>query len=173
MSWFYVSGHQCIAASASASVFPMNEYSGLLSFRMDWFDLLAVQGTLKSLLQHYNSKASLLWCSAFFMVQLSHPYMTTGKTIALTVQTFVGKVMSLLFNKLSRFVVAFLPRTKHCLAFRSQFRCHFFNEAFPEQPLPPISLYGYPTGIHRVELYGNFVILHSLIFPFLLSFKDQ
>ena len=78
---------------------------------MDWFDLLAVQGTLKSLFQHHSSKASILWCSAFFIVQLSHPYMTTGKTIALTIQTFVGRVMSLLFNMLSRFVMAFLPRS--------------------------------------------------------------
>ena len=84
-----------------------NEYSGLISFRMDWLDLLAVQGTLKSLLQHHNSKASILRCLAFFIVQLSHPYMTTGKTIALTRQTFVGKVMSLLFNMLSMFVIAF------------------------------------------------------------------
>ena len=88
---------------------PSNGYSGLLSFRIDWFDLLAVPGTLKSLLQHHNSKASILQSSAFFMVQLSHRYMTTGKTIALTIQTFVGKVMSLLFNMLSRFVIAFLP----------------------------------------------------------------
>ena len=87
------------------------EYSGLISFRMDWFDLLGVQGTLKSILQHHSSKASILWCSAFFMVQLSHPYMTTGKTIALTRWTFVGKVMSLLFNLLSRLVTAFLPRS--------------------------------------------------------------
>ena len=86
-----------------------NEYSGLISFRTDWFDLLAVQGTLKSLLQHHSSKASILQHSAFFMVQLSHPYMTTGKTIALTRQTFVGKVMSLLFNMLSRLVIAFFP----------------------------------------------------------------
>ena len=91
-----------------------NEYSGLISFRTDWFDLLAVQGTLKSLLQHHSLKASFLWCSTFFMVQVSHPYMTTGKTIALTIQIFVGKVMSLLFNMLSRFVIAFLPRNK-CL----------------------------------------------------------
>ena len=82
----------------SFSISPSSEYSGLISFKIDWFDLLAVQGTLKSLLQYHNSKASILWCSAFFMVQLSHPYMTTGKTIALTIQTFVGKVMSLLFN---------------------------------------------------------------------------
>ena len=91
------------------------EYSGLISFRMDWLDLLAVQGTVKSLLQHHSSKASILQCSAFFMVQLSHPYITTGKTIALIRWTFVGKVMSLLFNMLSRFVIAFLPRSKHFL----------------------------------------------------------
>ena len=91
-----------------------NEYSRLISFRMDWLNLFAVQGTLKSLLQHHDSKASILWCSTFFMVQLSHPYMTTGKTIALTRWTFVRKVMSLLFNMLSRFVIAFLPRSK-CL----------------------------------------------------------
>ena len=87
----------------------------MISFRIDWFDLLAVQGTLKSLLQHHNSKASVLWCTAFFMVQLLHPPMTTGKTIALTGWTFVGKVISLLFNTLSRFVIAFLPRSKRLL----------------------------------------------------------
>ena len=91
-------------------------HSGLISFRMDCLDLLAVQGTLKSLPQHHNSKASILWCLAFFIVQLSHPYMTTGKTVALTRWTFVGKVMSLLFNMLSRFLIAFLPRSK-CLNF--------------------------------------------------------
>ena len=96
--------------SFSFSISPSNEYSGLISFRMDWLDLLAVQGTLKSLLQHHSSKAAILWCSAFFMVQLSHPYITTGKTIALTRQTFVGKVMSLLFNMLFRLVITFLPR---------------------------------------------------------------
>ena len=94
---------------------PSNEYSGLISFRMDWFDLLEVQGTLKSLLQHHSSKASLLQCSAFFILQLSHPYMTTGKTIALTRQTFVVKVMSLLLNMLSRLVITFLLRSKHLL----------------------------------------------------------
>ena len=98
----------------SFSISPSNEYSGLTSLRMDWLDLLAVQGTLKSLLQHHSSKASILWCSGFFMVQLSHPYMTTGKIIALTRQTFVGKVMSLVFNMLSRLVIPFLPRSK-CL----------------------------------------------------------
>ena len=101
--------------SFSFSTSPSNEYSGLTSFRMDWLDLLAVQGTLKSLLQHHSSKASILWCSAFFIVQLSHPYMTTGKTIALTIVAFVGKVMSLLFTMLSRLVITFLPRSKHLL----------------------------------------------------------
>ena len=98
----------------SFSIGPSSEYSGLISFRMDWLDLLAVQGTLKSLLQHHSSKALILWCSAFFIVQLPHPYMTTGKTIALTKWTFVGRVMSVLFNMLSRLVIAFLPRSK-CL----------------------------------------------------------
>ena len=98
--------------SFSFSISPSNEHPGLISFRMDWLDLLAIQGTLKSLLQHHSSKASILQCSAFFIVQLSHPYMTTGETITLTRQTFVGKVMSLLFNMLSRLVIAFLPRSK-------------------------------------------------------------
>ena len=93
----------------------LNEHSGLISFRMDWLDLLAVQGTLKSLLQHHNSKASILWHSAFFTIQLSHPCMTTGKTIALTRRTFVDKVMSLLFNMLSRLAITFLPRSKRLL----------------------------------------------------------
>ena len=101
--------------SLSFNISPSNEHSGLTSFRIDWLDLLAVQGTLKSLIQHHSSKASIFQCSAFFMVQLSHPYMTTGKTIALTKWTFVGKVMSLLFNMLSRSVIAFLPRSKHLL----------------------------------------------------------
>ena len=99
MSQFFTSGGQRIAVSALA-INPSNEYSGWVSFRMGWLDLLVVQGTLKSLLQHYSSKASILWCSAFFVVQLSHPYMTTGKTIALTRWTFAGKVMPLLFNPL-------------------------------------------------------------------------
>ena len=101
--------------SFSFSISPSSEYSGLISFRMDWLDLLAVQGTLKNLLQHHSSKASILRCSAFFIVQISHPYMTTGKTIALTRQTFVDKVMFLSFNMLSRLVVTFLPRSKHLL----------------------------------------------------------
>ena len=99
----------------SFSISPSNEYSEMISFRIDRFDLLAVQGTLKSLLQYHSSKASILQCSAFFIVQLSHPYMTTGKTIALTRRTFVGKVMSLLFNMLSRLVIIFLPRSKNLL----------------------------------------------------------
>ena len=106
MSWLFTSGGQSIGVSTST---PSSEHSGLTSFRMDWLDLLAVQGTLK-ILQHHSSKASILWCSAFFIVQLSHPYMTTGKTIALTRQTFVDKIMSLFFNMLSRF-----PRSKHLL----------------------------------------------------------
>ena len=106
--------------SFSFSISPSNEYSGLISFRMDWLDLLAVQGTLDILLQHHSSNASILQPSAFFMVQLSHPYMTPGKTIALTRCTFVGKVMSLLFNMLSRLVIAFLPRSMHLLISRLQ-----------------------------------------------------
>ena len=114
MSQFYTSGSQSIGVF-SFSISPSNEYSGLISFRMDWLDLLAVQGILKSLLQHHSSKASILRCSAFFIVQLSHPYMTTGETIPLTRRTFVSKVMSLLFNMLSRLVITFLPRSKRLL----------------------------------------------------------
>ena len=99
----------------SFSISPSNEYSGLISFRMDWLDSLADQGTLKSFLQHHSSKASILWCSAFFIVQLSHPYMITGKTIALTRWIFVGRIMSLLFNMPSSLAIAFLPRNKHLL----------------------------------------------------------
>ena len=115
MSQFFASGGQSIGVSASTSVSPSSEHPGLISFRMDWLDLLAVQGTLKSLLQHHSSKASILRHSAFFTVQLSHPYMTTGKTIALTRRTFVDKLMSLLFNMLSQSVVTFLPRSKRLL----------------------------------------------------------
>ena len=112
MSQLFTSGRQSIGASASASVFPMS----VQDFSRDqWFDLFAVQGNLKSLLQHHSSKASDLQCSAFFIVQLSHPYMTTGKTIALTRWTFVDKAMSLLFNMLSRLVITFLPRSKRLL----------------------------------------------------------
>ena len=130
--------------SFSFSIIPSNEYSGLISFRMDWLDLLAVQGTLNSLLQHHSSVASILQCSAFFTVQLSHPYMTTGKTIAMTRWTVVGKVMSLLLNMLSRLVITFLPRRKSfnfmaavtiCSDFGAQEDkiCHFplFSHLFP------------------------------------------
>ena len=117
MSQFFTSSGQSIGASASA---PSNEHSGLSSFRMDWLDVLAVQGTLKSHLQHHSSKASILRRSAFFIVQLSHPYMTIGKTIALTWWAFFGKVMSLLFYMLSRLVITFLPRSKHLLISRLQ-----------------------------------------------------
>ena len=113
MSQFFASDGQSM--SFSFSINPSNDHSGLTSFMMDWFDILAVQRTLKSLLQHHSSKASILWCSAFFIVQLSHPYMTIGKTIVLTRWTFVGKVMPLLFNMLSSLVIAFLPRSKHLL----------------------------------------------------------
>ena len=113
MSQLYTSGGQSIW-SFSVNISPSNEHPGLISFRMDWLDILAVQGTLKSLLQHYSSKASILLHSAFFVIQFSHPYMTTGKTIALTRRTFVDKVMSILFNMLSRLVITFLPRSK-CL----------------------------------------------------------
>jgi len=106
--------------SFSFIISPSNKYSGLISFRIDWLDLLAVQETLKSLLQHHRSKASILWHSAFFMVQLSHPYMTTGKTIAFTRQTFVGKVMSLLFNMLSRLVITFLPKEQVSFNFKAE-----------------------------------------------------
>ena len=110
------SSHEAVKDwSFSFSINPSKEHPGLISFRMDWLDLLAVQGTLKCLLQHHSSKASILQCSAFFTVQLSHPYLTTGKTIALTRWTFVGKVMSLLLNMLSRLVITFLPRSKHLL----------------------------------------------------------
>ena len=101
--------------SFSFSIIPSNQHPGLISFRMDWLALLAIQGTLKSLLQHHSSKASMLWCSAFFTVQLSHPYVTTGKAIASTRWTFVGKAMSLLFNMLSRLVITFLPSSKRLL----------------------------------------------------------
>ena len=114
MSQFFASAGQSVG-SFSFNISPSSEHSGLISFKMDWLDLLAVQGTHKRLFQHHSSEASILWCSAFLIVQLSHPYMTTGKTIALTRQTFVGKVMSLLLNMLSRLVITSLPRSKRLL----------------------------------------------------------
>ena len=121
--------------SFSFSLSPSNEYSGLVCFRMDWLDLYAVQGTLQSLLQHHSSKASVIQCSAFITVQLSHPYMTTGKTIALTRWTFVSKVMFLLFNMLSKFVIAFLPRSKRLLISWLQSSSTVILEPHPP-PLP-------------------------------------
>ena len=125
--------------SFSFSISPSNEHPGLISFRMDWLDLLAVQGTLKSLLQHHSSKASILPCSAFFTVQLSHPYMTTGKTVALIRWTFVGKVMSLLLNMLSRLVIAFLPRRKHLLISWLQSQSAVILEP-PQNKVPPLHI---------------------------------
>ena len=135
MNQFFTSGGQSIGASAS------NEYSGLISFRIDGFDLLVVQGTLKSLLQHHSSEALILWCSAFFTVQLSHPYMSTGKSIALIKQTFVGKVMSLLLNMLSRLVITFLPRSKHLLISWLQSSSAVILEPPPKKSQPLFSLF--------------------------------
>ena len=125
--------------SFSFSIIPSKEIPGLISFKMDWLDLLAVQGTLKSLLQHHSSKASILWHSAFFTVQFSHPYMTTGKTIALTRQTFVGKVISLLLNMLSMLVITFLPKSKHLLI------------SWLQSPSAVISLLRLPQQNHRLR----------------------
>ena len=121
MSWLFTLPGQSIGASASGSVLPMNIHSELISFRIDWFDLLAVQRTLKNFVQHHSLKVSIARCSAFFMVQLSYLYMTTGRTIDLTIQTFVGKVMSLCFNMLSKFIIAFFPRYLHLK--QSKFLC--------------------------------------------------
>ena len=137
MSQLFPSGGQSIG-SFSFNISPFKEYSGLITFKIDWFDLLAVQGMFKSLLQHHSNKASIHWHSAFLMTQLSHPYMTAGKTIALTIQTFVGKIISLLFNTTSRFVIAFLPSSRHLLISRLQspyalilepkkIVCHYFH----------------------------------------------
>jgi len=139
----------------SFSISPCNEYSGLISFRIDWFDLLAVQGTLKSLLQHHSSKETVLQCSAFFMVQLSHPYMTTGKTIALTRQTFFSQVMPQLFNMLSRLVIAFLSRSKGHLISWQQSPSTVILEAPPQKKVSHC-FHGFPiylpwsdgTGCH-------------------------
>ena len=155
MSQFFIWGGQSIGVSASASS-PSNEYSGLISFRIDRFDLLAVQGTLKSLLQHHSSKASILQCSAFFIVQLSHSYMTTEKTIALTRWIFIGKVMSLLFNMLSRFVIVFLPRSKMKVKVKSLSRVRLFVTLWiVAHQAPP------PMGFSRQEYWSG------LPFPYL------
>ena len=145
------------------SISPSSEYSGLISFRIDWFDLLAVQGALKGLLQHHSSKASTLHCSAFFMVQLSHPYMTAGRTIALTRQTFVSEVMSLLFNMLSRFVIDFLPRSKCLLSF-SFMTAVTISSDFGVQENKPLTfplfphLYIYICSIFKVNLWWDLVM---------------
>ena len=150
--------------SFSFSISPSNECSGLISFRMDWLDLLAVQGTLKSLLQHHSSKASILLCSGFFIVQLSHPYVTTGKIIALARWTFVHKAMSLLFNMLSRFVIAFLPRSKCLLISRLQSPSEVITEP-KKTKLLTVSTVS-PSISH--EVMG----LDAMIFVFrMLSFK--
>ena len=141
--------------SFSFSIRPSKEYSELISLRMDWLDLLAVQGTLKSLLQHHGSKASILWHSDVFMVQLSHPYMTTGKTIALTRQAFVGKVMSLLFNMLSRLVIAFLPRNSSVqfisVAQSCPTLCDPMNHSTPGLPVHHQLMELGQTHVHRVR----------------------
>ena len=138
MSQLFASGGQSIRVPSSFNISPSSDYSGLISFKMDWLDFLAVQGTLKSLLEHHCSKASVLQCSVFYIVQLSHPYMTTGKTIALTRWTFAGKVMCLLFNMLSRMVITFLSRSKHLLI--STQRYIQFSSSQPEETLAPSSL---------------------------------
>ena len=140
----------------SFSIRPFNEHSGLISFRMDWMDLLAVQGTLKSLLQHHSSKASILQRSAFFSAQLSHPYMTTGKTIALTRQTFAGKVMSLLFNMLSRLVITFLPWSKRLLI---SVVC---NSLWPHGLYSPWNSPGQNTGMGSLSLLQGIVPTQNL-----------
>ena len=147
MSQFFASGSQ----SFSFSISPSNKYSGLISFRMDWFNLLAVQGTLKSLLQHHSSKASILQCSAFFIVQLSHPYMTTGKTIALTTRTFVGKAMTLLYNMLSSLAITFLPRNKHLLIswLQSQSAVILEPQKIKSDTVSPFMCHG--TGCHDLS----------------------
>ena len=134
-----------------------NKYSGLISFMIGWFDLLIVQGNLKSLLQHHNLKTSILWCSTFFLVQLSHPYMTTGKTIALIIWTFVGKVMSLLFNTLFRFVVAFLPRSKHLLISWLQSSLTVILEP---KKIKSVTASTFPPPICHEVMWLNFVIFH-------------
>ena len=160
--------------SFSFSISASNEYSGLISFRIDWFDLLAVQGTLKSLLQHHSSKASIFQCPVFLIVQISHSYMTTGETIALTIRTFVGKVMSLLFNTLSRFVVVFLPRSQHLLiSLRNAVsriltwvgRPHWILNPMPWPPSHHSSISRYhflkATASSKYFLSPNFVLKYS------------
>ena len=145
--------------SLSFSISPSNEYPGLITFRINWLDLLEVQGTLKSLLQHHSSKASMLQCSAFFIVQLSYPYMTTGKTIALTIRTFVSKVMSLLFNTLSRSVVAFLSRSK-CLLFS-------WLQSPPEVILEPLKIKSVTVSTFSPSICHEVIQLYAMMLAFL------
>ena len=146
----------------SFSISPSNEYPGLISFRIDWFDVCAVQGPLKSLFQHYSSKPSVLWHSAFFMVPLSHPYMTTGKTVALIIWIFVGKEMSLLFNTLSRFVIVFLPRSKHLLISWQQSPSAVILEPKKLKSVPTFS----PSTCHEVMEPDAMILVF-----WMLSFK--
>ena len=164
MSQLFTSGDQRIGVSASTSnISPSNEHSELISFRMDWLDLLAVQGTLKSLLQHHSSRASILQCSAFFVVQLLHPYMTPGKTIALTIRTFDGKVMSLLFDMLSRLVIAFLPRSKRVLIL-----CLQSPSAVSLEPKKIKSLTVSTSICH--EVMGLILIFHKIMYIIFIPF---
>ena len=150
--------------SFSFSISPSNEHPVLISFRTDWLDLLAVQGTPKSLFQHHSSKASILWCSAFFMVQLSRAYMTTGKTIALARRTFVGKVMSLLFNMLSRLVITFLPKSKHLLI--------SWLQSLPAVILEPKKIKSVGVSIVSPPIYHEVMGPDAMILAFwMLSFK--
>ena len=151
--------------SFSFSISPSNEHSGLISFRMDWLDLLAVQGTLKSLLQHHSSKASILQCSAFFMVQLSHPYMTTGKTIALTRWTFVGKVMSLLFSMLSRLVI-------NIITWKGKTKPQSCKSPLSHKIYSLLSCSWLQVKMYIVEI-NEYVMLHiTYVFPLACIFKD-
>ena len=166
MSQLFTSGEASKYWSFSFSISPSNELSGLISFRMDWFDLLAVQETLKSLLQHHSSKASVLWRSAFFMVQLSHPYMSTGKTIVLTVWIFGSKVMYLLFNMLYRFVIAFLPRSKCLLISRLQ--------SLSTVILETKKIKSVTVSIVSPSIYHEVMGLDTMILAFwMLSFKPS
>ena len=158
MSQLFASGGQRIGAS-TFSISPSSEYSGSIFFWIDWFNLLAVQGTLKSLLQHHrdSSKASVIWCSSFFIVQLSHSYMTTGKSIALTRCTFYGKVMSLHFNMLSRLVIAFLPKSKHLLISWLQSPCAVILESIKIKSVT-VSIV-FPSICHEVMGLNAMILL--------------
>ena len=152
--------------SFSFSISPSSEYSGLISLKIDWFDLLAVQRTFRSLLQYYSLKASVLWCSAFFMVQLSQPYVTTGKTIGLTIQTSVGRIMSLLFNTLSRLVIAFLPRSNHLLILWLQSLSTVILEPKKRKFITPSA---FPPSICHAVMGPDLMILVFLIFSLKLA----